>query len=160
MATEWVQLRNFAEAELIFDEQETKDILKFFFRADRHQIDAVQVTNEIRNLAQGLFVEAVDASFAMGWIELTFRWVVNPGSGVKKALLKLAGSAARHWFKHLQNQSLANAKIYERVRDQLGRNFRSPFNIIIQAKGKGKRTSPLLAFVTHDSPESHETAWG
>ena len=97
MATEWeyMHLRNFSEPELIFDEQETKEILKFFFQADRQKIESIQITNELRNLAQGLLVAAVDASYAMGWVELTFRWAVNPGSGLKKALQKLARRAVR-----------------------------------------------------------------
>jgi len=56
--------------------------LKFFFQADRQQIESIQIANELRNLAQGLLVAAVDASYAMGWIDLTFGWVgwvVSPG---------------------------------------------------------------------------------
>jgi Ankyrin repeats (many copies) len=98
MTAELAHLRDFGEAELIFDEQETKDILKFFFLTDHRQIDSSQVTPEMRNLAQGLLVEAIDATFAMGWIELAFRWVANPGAGMKKALQKLARRAVRYWF--------------------------------------------------------------
>jgi hypothetical protein len=57
-----VELRRFSEAELIFDPQETKDILKFFFVADGPGIDAAEITSELRNLAQGLIVEGVDAT--------------------------------------------------------------------------------------------------
>lgn len=47
MSSGWehMQLLNFTEAELIFDEQETKEILKFFFQADRQQIESTQITN-------------------------------------------------------------------------------------------------------------------
>jgi hypothetical protein len=55
MASEWehMQLRNFADAELIFDDQETKELLTFFFQADLQPIKSAQVTNALRNLAQG-----------------------------------------------------------------------------------------------------------
>lgn len=149
MSAQQIQLRDFSESELIFDEQETKDVLKFFFPSSGQQIDQAQITNELRNFAQGLLVEAVDASYAMGWVELTFRWAANPGSGVKKALRKLASRAAKYWFKHLKNQSLVDAEIYESIRSQLQRNFRSPFQIILQAEVEGKRKS--IAFVNYPS---------
>ena len=160
MMQELIRLKIFSESELIFDEEETRAILIFFFQAARLQIEIIQVTNELRKFAQGLLVEAVDATYAMGWIELSFRWVVNPGSGMKKALQKLGRAAARHWFKHLKTQSLFNAKIYERVRDQLARNFRSPLQIIIQAKSEEMERVSSIAFVRYGSPRLHEQAWG
>ena len=162
MAGEMVQLRNFSEAELLFGDDETKSILRFFFRADRQQIDSLEPTREIRNLAQGLLVAAVDVSYAMGWVEQTFRWVANPGVGLKQALQKLARRAARHWFEHLKNQSLSEARIYERVRDQLARNFRSPFQIMIQAKLDGMKTPPVkrVVLIHYDSFDTHGQAWG
>ena len=160
MATEYMHLRNFSEAELMFDEQETKDILKFFFQADRQQIESIQITNELRNLAQGLLVAAVDASYAMGWIDLTFGWVVSPGPGMKRALQKLALRAARYWFKHLKNQPLNEAKIYDSVRDKLATRFRSHFVISIQAKAQDTRRHSLGAFVDCGAPQPHDRIWG
>lgn len=162
MSLEWahMQLRSFTEAELIFDEHETKEILKFFFRANRQEIEFAQITNDLRNLAQGLLVAAVDASYAMGWVELTFRWAVNPGAGLKKALQKLGQRAARHWFRHLKHgQSLTDAKIYERVRDKLAQNFRSHFQITLQAKAQGQRRL-LIACIDCSMPKPHEKLWG
>lgn len=149
MPVQLVELRRFSETELIFDQQETKDILKFFFVADRPGIDAAEITSELRNLAQGLIVEGVDATYAMSWIELTFRWVAHPSLGMRKALQKLARRAMRHWFKHLKTQSLHDAEIYERVRDQLARNFRSPFHIILQARAGESSRVPLAAFIDY-----------
>jgi len=162
MSSNWghMQLRNFTEAELMFDEQETKEILKFFFQGDRQLIESAQITNDLRNLAQGLLVAAVDASYAMGWVELAFRWAVSPGAGLKKALQKLGQRAARHWFKHLQHgQSLTDAKIYERVRDKLAQNFRSHFKITLQAKAQGQRKL-LMACIDSSAPKPHEKLWG
>lgn len=149
MPVRLVELRRFSEAELIFDQQETKDILKFFFVADHPGIDVAEINSELRNLAQGLIVEGVDATYAMSWIELTFRWIAQPGLGMRKALQKLAHRAMRHWFKHLKTQSLHEAEIYERVRDQLSRNFRSPFHIIRQARAGESRRIPLTAFIDY-----------
>lgn len=158
MTLGWIQLRSFTEKELIFDDVETRAILKFFFLADQQLIDTAPVTNSLRNFAQGLLVEAVDASFALGLIELTFRWAVNPGPGLKKALQKLARSAARHWFKHRKDQSLLDARIYERVRDQLTRSFRSPFRIVIQAKADGERRVGSIGFEDYGALGSNSRA--
>jgi hypothetical protein len=83
------------DAELLFDAKATKDILTFFFPAQQAAVDSAAISNPIRNFAQGLLVAAVDASYAMSWVELTFDWVVNPGSGVKNALRKLGLKAVR-----------------------------------------------------------------
>ena len=152
MTNEWIQLKSFSKAELIFGDAETRAVLKFFFEADGQIIDAVPVTDSLRNFAQGLLVEAVDASYALSWVEVAFRWAVNPGPGLKKALEKLGRKAARHWFRHLKDQSLLQAKIYERVKDQLARNFRSPFRILIQAKSDHGRAAGLIGFVDYGSP--------
>jgi hypothetical protein len=48
MSGGFVTLRNFGEHELIFDEMETKDILKFFFQNHRQRIDAAAVTPWVR----------------------------------------------------------------------------------------------------------------
>lgn len=47
MSKKWehMQLRNFTEAELIFNEQDTKEILIFFFEADEQLIESTQVTS-------------------------------------------------------------------------------------------------------------------
>jgi hypothetical protein len=163
VATAWVhiQLRDFSEAELMFDEEETKTILQFFFLSDHQAIEAAQITTALRNLAQGLLVAAVDASYAMGWIEQTFRWVTNPGAGMKKALQKLARRAANHWFKHLKrDQLLTDAKIYESVRDQLARNFRSPFLITLQAKTQDLSNNTKMACIYCMAPGGRGKVWG
>jgi len=163
MAIEWkhMHLRQFSEGELFFDEQETRDVLKFVFPADRQKIDSTQITNELRNLAQGLLVVAVDASYAMGWVELAFRWAVNPGPGLKKALQRLASRAPRYWFKHLKReQSLADARVYESIREQLARNFRSAFQIVLQAKAQDQDRLGLIVCINCASPKPYDRVWG
>jgi hypothetical protein len=158
---ERVHLRVFNQSELIFDETETKEILKFFFQADRQTIELCEITEGLRNFAQGLLVAAMDASFAMGWIEVTFRWVANPGAGLKKSMKKLAKAATKHWFKHLKaGQSLEDAKVYESIRDQLARSFRSPLQVILLGKAQGLRGLELTACINCAPPLHREKIWG
>ena len=155
-----VHLRNFTDAELILDEADTRAILAFFFPTELARIDSAEITRELRALAQGLLVEAVDASFVIGWVEQIFRWSTNPGAGVKAALRKLAMRGARHWFKHLKNEALTDAAIYERVRDQLGRNFRSALLIVLLARDERAGGISPGAFVQYDAPGLLEKVWG
>lgn len=55
MPAGFATLRNFSENELVFDEAETKDILKFFFPHLRQRIETAIVTTDLRNfqLAHG-----------------------------------------------------------------------------------------------------------
>ena len=112
MTKNMTRLKSFLPSELVFDDEETKDVLKFFFRTDSRFIDQATVSDNLRNLAQRLLIEAIDASAAMSWMEIAFRWSVNPGSGVKKALAKLGRKAATKWFKHYKGTDLVNAKIF------------------------------------------------
>lgn len=160
MPNEMVQLRSFSEEELLFDDQETKAVLQFFFPTEAGQIAAATITKEHRNLAQGLLVEAIDASYGMGWIEQVFRWSVNPGSGVKSAMTKLARRAVKQWFKHLKDQNLIEARIYERVRDQLCRNFRSVLAWSLIVRNEPARRATALAYIDYGIVRANERVWG
>ncbi|MGE0014073.1 MAG: hypothetical protein AB7S62_17810 [Azoarcus sp.] len=144
MSTAYVTLRPFAENELIFDETETKDILKFFFLHLRERIDTVSMTTELRNFAQGLLVEAIDATYALGYLEILFRASYNPGSGMSKALSKIGRKGARLWFKHGTQADLLRTKISSRVRDQLAHSFASIFPMMLEgiARARGARAKP------------------
>lgn len=80
----YVYLREFKKDELIFDEAETVIVLKFIFKNSHALIDRLIINDRVRGFAQGLLLEAVDASFALGFVEALFHATANPGSGVKK----------------------------------------------------------------------------
>ncbi len=45
---------NFTPSELILNEEETKEILKFFFKYDHAFIDGVIIHDRLRNFTQGI----------------------------------------------------------------------------------------------------------
>ncbi len=118
-----VHLKSFKSSELIFDNDETIIILKFIFSSQHSIIDELDITDEVREFAQGLLVEAVDASYAMGFIDSLFRATMNPQDGAKKVITKFGRSAAKHWFSHATAKDLMQIKIYDRVREQLSYSF-------------------------------------
>ena len=157
MATQ-VFLQEFSKNELIFDENETREILKFIFRSESAAIDKLAITDRIRGFAQGLLIEAVDASYAMGFVEALFRAASNPGAGVKKVLKKFGKKALKHWFKHATAKDLMDIKIYETVRRQLELNFKTTFKLILSGLAKAGKFNAVLAYDTQTSSDS--TVWG
>jgi len=161
MSGGFVALRKFSESELIFDETETRDILKFFFQHLRHRIDAVTVSTELRNFAQGLLVEAVDATYALAYVEIIWRTSYNPGNGMTKALSKVGRKAAKHWFKHATQHDLLQAKISSRVRDQLAHSFASVFPMMLEGIARAPQTwCTHVAHVRYGQPSNTDRLWG
>ena len=80
----YIHLRKFKKEELIFNNDETVVILKFIFKKNHNLIDNLKINDSIREFAQGLLLEAVDASYALGFVHSLFGGVFNPGAGAKK----------------------------------------------------------------------------
>lgn len=142
-----VTLRKFNSSELIFNEEETRLILKFFFKSQRSKIDQLEVNDKVREFAQGLLVEAIDASYAMGFVEALFKSVANPSAGVKKVLSKFAKKAAKHWFKHASPKDLLEVEIYEIVRSRLELNFGRYLSML--AAGIARKETQFSAMIAY-----------
>jgi len=119
----YIHLRKFKNEELIFNEAETVTILKFISKTKHRLIEGLEINDRIREFAQGLLLEAVDASYALGFVHSLFGSVFNPGTGAKKIIIKFGKKAFKHWFKHATEKDLMQIKIYDRVREQLELNF-------------------------------------
>ncbi len=86
----------------------------------------------MREFAQGLLVEAVDASYALGFVEAIFKGAyAQPGKSAIAFLKTFARKALAKWFKHAKHTDLANLKLYLRIRDQLSVNFKKHFGLIL-----------------------------
>lgn len=106
------------EADLVFDDAETRVILEFFWPSRRSRIAAMDVTTDTRKFAQTLLVAAVDASYAMGYLDILVQTLIrrNPRSSMKALVRKLAKRYAKHWWKHATRDDLMDAQIYESIR--------------------------------------------
>ncbi|MFK5915576.1 MAG: hypothetical protein QM484_14510 [Woeseiaceae bacterium] len=155
----YIHLRKFKKEELIFDNQETVIILKFIFKNKHGLIDGLEINDRIREFAQGLLLEAVDASYALGFIHALFGGVFNPGAGAKKVFMKFARKALKHWFKHASAKDLMNIKIYDIVRRQLVRSFSSKLDMY--ASGVAMNKIKNSGFINYSDPsKTKKVVWG
>ena len=153
-----VTLRHFSPYELIFNEAETKVILEFIFKSKKKTIAAIAVDNNIRSFAQGLLLEAVDASYALGFVHALFGSVLNPGITVKQVMAKFARKALKHWFKHAKAEDLMDIKIYETVRNNLDWAFGRV--LIMYSNSTVMNHRIPAAFVAYRNADNNKQAWG
>jgi len=158
----YINLRKFKKEELIFNDEETVVILKFIFKNKHGLIDGLEINDKIKEFAQGLLLEAIDASYALGFVAALFGVVFNPGAGVKKILTKFGKKAFKHWFKHATAKDLIQIKIYDRVREQLEVNFTAP--LIMFSNGTALNKVKSSAFVAYEFKSNNSRirpmAWG
>ncbi len=153
------QLRQFEAEELLFDEEETRIVLKFIFEPEDYSlIESLTVNDTIKGFAQGLLIEAIDASYAIGFIDAIFRSTTNPTKGAIKILKSFGRKAASNWFKNASVNDLQNVKVYDFIRVYIANQFRKPLKVIVSTALLEK---PLGAFLTYEKP-SHglPKAWG
>jgi hypothetical protein len=124
-------LRRFTASEVRLDNQQAFDVLRFFFQHNA-SINISQITIEDRAFAQALLVEAVDASFHMGFIESIFTSAMSLSPSVKDIIKDLLRYAAQSWFRHATGRDMSDPKIYESVRATLVRNFRTVWSMRTQ----------------------------
>ncbi len=157
MKKKHVFLPTFKPSEFIFNEEETKEILKFFFKNDHAFIDGLIIHDRIRSFAQAILVEAVDTSFAIGFVKIIYDTFLfkPPTPNVKKIFIKFGSKAARHWFKHAKATDLKNIKIYDFVRDRININFHSDMVDAAMNLVQSKPGGAIFAYDNDNSKKSH-----
>lgn len=151
-----IAVPDMADSELVFNDDETRQILKFFYPASAAGIANMTVTNDTRRFAQTLLIAAIDASYAMGYIQALGRTVVHPGSGIKSLAKKLGNRFVKHWFKHATRENLLEVKIYDSVRNSIALAVATQMRLMLSEQVSGLRTrAGLHAYITIDSINQH-----
>lgn len=145
------QLRQFKTEELLFNEEETRIVLKFIFKPTDHAlIDSLPMSDALREFAQGLLVEAIDASYAIGFVQALHETTANPAKGAREILKSFGKKASKLWFAHATVHDLMNVKVYQFVLDALVRSFRDTLRIDFVV---GARPNTRIgAFVAYQKP--------
>ena len=141
------QLRQFAPEELIFDKDETQIVLKFIFKPTDHElIDSLPMSDYLRGFAQGLLLEAIDASYAVGYVKGLFESTANPTKGAIKLIKSFGKKAAKHWFKHATRHDLNNIKVYDFVKNHIAKGFRTQLVNFLASHKLGEKQGALLVY--------------
>jgi hypothetical protein len=141
---------------------DTKNVLIFFYPNQAAFIAQVGINDDIRAFAQALTVEAVDASYSLGYVKIVFDvFYMKPPGKFGKALAKFGKKAATHWFKHTTATDLTNAKIYDSVRSSIARNFRSEFEYVING-GSAMNDRRMVAVIAYSkvNESNQKIVWG
>ncbi|MEC4720968.1 hypothetical protein RY831_17515 [Noviherbaspirillum sp. CPCC 100848] len=140
-----IDVPDFLDSELIYNDKESRQILKFFWPHSSEKINSLSINNDTRRLAQSALVTAIDGSYAMGFIQALGESIARPGSGIKPLTKKLAQRFIKHWWIHATQRDLEDAKVYESVRSSIARNLRSRFEFVVQGISLKSRNAPFYA---------------
>lgn len=127
MGSYLVSVPEIADSDLVFDEAETRQILKFFYPASTARITGMAIDDDARRLAQTMLIAAIDGSYSMGFVQALFTSAVRPGSGIAPLAKKLGRKFVRHWYKHATQEDLMRVKIYDSVRSSIAVSLKHRF---------------------------------
>jgi hypothetical protein len=159
MSQNYTTLRSFTPDEIIFDDKEIIIILLFFFPGYESSLASFTMNHTMREFAQGLLVEAVDSSEAMGWVHLIFAVGTSrrPGSAIGSALRSFAEKGGIQFLKRSKKlKHLDDLEIYESVRKTIQINFKEHFGILLTGALSQKKNSIASAFVDYATAHKRE----
>jgi len=142
------------DADLLFNEAETRAILKFFWPDASARIDNLTIDNPARRLAQTALIAAIDGSYAMGYIEILFKGLVRPNKSLPALARKLARNFTRHYFQHATQQDLQDVRIYDTIRTDIGNALRTRFNLLLDGLALARKPIPIALL-----PQTPSFAW-
>lgn len=134
---------------LIYNEDETRQILRYFWPRLSAQIDGMEVTNDVRRFAQTALIAAIDGTYAYGYIGALFGALTRRNRDIARLGQRLARNFLRHWWRHTTQRDLEDVQIYDYVRDsiayQLSEQVRGYFRENAAQLRRGSTTVTLLS---------------
>jgi hypothetical protein len=138
-------------ADLIYNEEETRIILKYFWPDSSGKVDSVTINDDIRAFAQLALIIAVDGSYAMGYVNLladaVIQRILRPNGDVLVLARRLGRNYVRHWWRHATQRDLETARIYYTVRDSVAYQLGGRMQILLSdgvALRRGSTTVVLM----------------
>jgi hypothetical protein len=113
------------DSQLVYNEEETRQILKFFWPDLEVTIDNMTIDNDARRLAQVAMIAAIDGTYAYGYIAGLFHTLSRRNLNLRQLGRRLARNFVRHWWEHATQRDLEDVQIYDYVRIQVGSSLRS-----------------------------------
>lgn len=126
-------LRHFKPDEIMISKDQAEVVLNFFWP---NKASASALNDQDVEFAQALLLEAIDASYAMGYVQILFEsFYMKPfpsAEKVREAAKDFAKKAFKLWFRHATQKDLEDPKIYDSVRARIAVLYRSIWEIRLQ----------------------------
>lgn len=97
------------------------------FRGKGEKLTPDMITLSYRAFLQAALISAIDASFAMGWVETVFRSTANPSTTVKDLLKDLTKHAFKILYRSWKNEPPV---LYKVVISDIAWSHRTYFDMI------------------------------
>lgn len=126
-------LPHLTTSELVFTDDEIKEIFCFFWPQRRTEIERLAVTDDPRRYGQALLIIAVDATYSMGFIDMLVNAIMRrkPGTSIKSLVRKLTRKYVKHWWNHASRKDLRDPKVYDTVRATIALKHRSRLELML-----------------------------
>jgi hypothetical protein len=116
------------DSDLIYTEDETRTIFNYFYPSWSSDIEKCKIDNDGRAMAQTMILAAVDATYAMSYVETVMKFVAGQTKSASRDILKLVRKLGQkmtqNYLKHVKDKKeLEHPKIYESVRVSVANNF-------------------------------------
>ena len=127
-------LKRFSDAEILLSQDDAFKTLVFFSPSDIGSLTAESLTKNHIMFAQAILVEAIDASYAMGYAEALFKSFLGKTpmsfASVARLVASFCGRAAKNWFSNEVRRNagkLPSVQIYYTVRNTIVLKHRITF---------------------------------
>jgi len=140
-----LNIPDLSDKDLIFDDAETRTVLRFFWPALASDIAQMDISNDVRRLAQSALIAAIDGSYALGFIHVLGATVARPGASVTSLISKLARKSASHWWKHARAGDLKDVKIYDVVKKRIALSLGERLRLVLNGVALQRSTLRFYA---------------
>ena len=113
-----IYLKHFQKDEIVISTEDARKILIFFFGNNVPPVE--QLTDQDIAFAQALLLEAVDKSYAMGYVNAIFDvFYMKVPTDIQGMMKDFVKKAAKNWFDHATGKDLSRPKIHQSVRTMI-----------------------------------------
>jgi hypothetical protein len=129
-------LKHFSPSDIKLTNDQAAQVFKFFWSdiPPTPLLPSSLTPGEV-GFAQALLVEAIDASYSMGFVQhiydAFFMKVPEDFDSIRDMVKDFLKECAKDWFEHAQGIDFDHPKIYQSVRVNLSRNFRSVWELAL-----------------------------
>ncbi len=150
-----ITIPDIPDANLIYNEDETRRILKFFWPLLSSQFDGLTIGNDVRRFAQTMLIAAIDGTYAVGYIaglwDTLTRAITHPNGNIADLARRLARNFIRHWWRHATQQDLEHPRIYDSVRNSIAYNNSGAVQDLISNAMAFRRGSTTIVLMKQSS---------